>query len=96
MPKLRHEVRDAVHGFIRFDQLEKRLIDSALMQRMRCIHQLAMCYQIYPGATHMRFEHLLGTMEVATRIFDQLFGERVSDAIQQRIGSELEPDRKRY
>lgn len=27
---------------------------------------------IYPGATHTRFEHSLGVMEVATRAFDSL------------------------
>ena len=66
MSKQIHEVRDGIHGFILFDQLEKRLIDSAPMQRLRCIHQLAMCYQVYPGATHKRFEHSLGVMETAT------------------------------
>jgi HD superfamily phosphohydrolase len=96
MPKLMHELRDGIHGFILFDQLEKRLIDSAPMQRLRCIHQLAMCYQVYPGATHKRFEHSLGVMEVATRIFDRVFDQRLDDAIHQRIEEELEPDRKRY
>jgi len=96
MAKLIHEVRDGIHGFILFDQLEKRLIDSAPMQRLRCIHQLAMCYQVYPGATHKRFEHSLGVMEVATRIFDQVFDRRLDDAVHRRIKEELEPDRKGY
>jgi hypothetical protein len=96
MAKLRHELRDGIHGFILFDQLEKRLIDSAPMQRLRCIHQLAMCYQVYPGATHMRFEHSLGVMEVATRICDRVFNRRLDDAVHKRIEEELEPDRKSY
>src|SRR3990167_8017495 len=96
MAKQTHEVRDGIHSFILFDQLEKRLIDSAPMQRLRCIHQLAMCYQVYPGATHMRFEHSLGVMEVATRIFDHLFQKRLSDEIQERIADDLETDRKAY
>jgi HD superfamily phosphohydrolase len=96
MGKLLHEVRDAIHGLSSFDQFEKRLLDSAPMQRLRCIHQLAMCYQVYPGATHKRLEHSLGVMEVATRIFDRLFQSRLPDKVQERIADELEPDRKRY
>ena len=96
MPKLRHELRDGIHGFIVFDPLEKKLIDSAPMQRLRCIHQLAMCYQIYPGAEHKRFEHSLGVMDVATRIFDQLLKDRIPDRIYSRIADELQDDRRRY
>lgn len=96
MPKQTHELRDAIHGFILFDQLDKRVIDSAPMQRLRCIHQLAMCYHVYPGATHKRFEHSLGVMEVATRIFDRLFDGRLPDKVQERIAGELEPQRKAY
>ena len=88
--KLKHEVRDGIHGFILFDRLEKALIDSRPMQRLRCIHQLAMSYQVYPGATHKRFEHSLGVMELATRIFDQLFRGRLPDKIQDLIGKELD------
>ncbi|MGK7346053.1 MAG: HD domain-containing protein [Candidatus Nitrospinota bacterium M3_3B_026] len=90
MAKLTHEVRDGIHGFILFDQLEKRLIDSAPMQRLRCIHQLAMCYQVYPGATHKRFEHSLGVMEIAGRIFERLFRNRLPDTVHERIAEELE------
>ena len=73
MAKTRHEVRDGIHGFIEFNNLEKRLIDSVPFQRLRNIHQLAMTYQVYPARTHKRFEHSLGVMEVASRIFDRIF-----------------------
>lgn len=94
--KLRHEVRDGLYGFIEFDNLEKRLIDSEPFQRLRSIHQLAMCYQVYPGATHRRFEHSLGVMEIASRIYDTLFNQRVADDVYERIGEELENDKKAY
>src|SRR2546426_6138118 len=89
MGKTRHEVRDCLHGFIEFDNLEKELIDSAPFQRLRCIHQLAMCYQVYPGATHKRFEHSLGVMEAATRIFESVFNRRIPDQVHLRIEVEL-------
>ncbi len=96
MSKVQHEVRDAIHGFVRFNNLEKRLIDSAPFQRLRGIHQLAMCYQVYPGATHTRFEHSLGVMEVADRIFHAAFDVAVPDPVRERIAGELEPGRKEY
>jgi uncharacterized protein len=48
MLKVRHEVPDGLYGFIECDELEKKLIDSKPFQRLRCIHQLAMCYQVCP------------------------------------------------
>ena len=96
MAKTRHEVRDAIHGFILFDPIEKKLIDSEPMQRLRCIHQLAMTYQVYPGATHTRFEHSLGVMEFSGLIFDQLFRERLPDDVQSRIPQEMDKPEKDY
>src|SRR5437867_7299269 len=91
MGKVRHEVRDCLYGFIEFDNLIKELIDSAPFQRLRSIHQLAMCYQVYPGATHKRFEHSIGVMEVARRIFDNVFGGRLPDRVYHRVKDEIEP-----
>src|SRR6204780_2997479 len=90
MSKVRHEARDGLYGFIEFDNLEKELIDSGPFQRLRCIHQLAMCYQVYPGATHKRFEHSLGVMEAATRIFDGVFNRRLPDNVHRRVENELD------
>ena len=61
-------------------------MDSAPVQRLRHIHQLAMEYLVYPGATHKRFEHALGVMELASRVYDRvtqvgLVDNRVKDFI---------------
>ena len=68
--KRHHEIRDAIHGFVRLESDERRVLDSPPIQRLRNIHQLAMSYLVYPGATHKRFEHSLGVMELAGRVFD--------------------------
>lgn len=45
-------------------------MDSRPFQRLRDIHQLAMTYLVYPGASHKRFEHSLGVMHLAATMFD--------------------------
>jgi uncharacterized protein len=69
MAKHLHEIRDAVHVFDHLDSEERKVLDSRPFQRLRHIHQLAMTYLVYPGATHRRFEHSLGVMELADRVF---------------------------
>ena len=73
------EIRDPVHGFIALDETERQVLDSRPMQRLKHIHQLAMTYQVYPGATHKRFEHSLGVMELAGRAFEVLMGTATDD-----------------
>jgi HD superfamily phosphohydrolase len=68
----RYRIRCPIHGFIRFSEHERRIIDHPLFRRLRWIRQLALTELVYPGVTHTRFEHSLGVMEVATRVFDGL------------------------
>ena len=62
------EIRDPVHGYVKITDVERELIDSPFIQRLRRIHQLAGAYLVYPGATHTRFEHVVGAMHVAGQI----------------------------
>lgn len=79
MLKLRQQkIYDAVHGFIRFNDIERMLIDSEPFQRLHHIHQLGIAYIVYPGATHTRFEHSLGAMELATCIFERIVAKQFS------------------
>ena len=59
------EIRDPVHGYIIVSDLEKQLIDTPAVQRLRRIKQLAGAHLTYPGAEHSRFSHSLGVMHVA-------------------------------
>ncbi len=92
------EIRDPIHVFVRLDDDELKVLDSPPVQRLRRIHQLAMSYLVYPGATHRRFEHSLGVMELAGRVFDVVTHEaNLLDAVRSEIGSELlNPDKKMY
>lgn len=67
-----HEIRDPIHAFVRMDSSEAQVVNSAPFQRLRHIHQLALTSLVYPAATHKRFEHCLGVMELAGRVYDTI------------------------
>lgn len=58
-------IRGNVHGTVDVTALEDRVIDHPIVQRLRRIRQLAFLSFVFPGATHSRFEHSLGVMQLA-------------------------------
>jgi len=69
-------IRCPIHGFLHYSENERRIIDHPIFRRLRYIRQLALTEFVYPGATHTRFEHSLGVMEIATRAFDSLIAKK--------------------
>ena len=65
-------LRDPVHGAIQIDELERHLIQSRPVQRLKGIKQLGLVETIYPGASHSRFEHSMGCMYMAGRMAEYL------------------------
>ena len=61
----REFVQDPIHGCIVLEPHERDIIDSRAFQRLRRIKQLESVFLVYPGASHTRFEHSLGTMHIA-------------------------------
>lgn len=64
--------RDPVHNLVGFDRecdaLILKLIDTPQVQRLRNIRQLGAASLVYPGATHTRFAHALGTAFLMKRV----------------------------
>lgn len=58
-------IRGNVHGTVDVTALEDRALAHPYVQRMRRIRQLAFLSYVFPGATHSRFEHSLGVMQLA-------------------------------
>jgi HD superfamily phosphohydrolase len=70
---------DPIHGYIAFtsrrglssDEVsEQEIIDHPWVQRMRHIHQLQTAWWVFPSAEHMRFQHVLGVMHLASRAIE--------------------------
>ncbi|MFL5594401.1 MAG: HD domain-containing protein [Gemmatimonadaceae bacterium] len=65
---MRFEIlRDPVWNNIRVDESTLELLDTEVFQRLRYVRQLGWTYLVYPGATHSRFEHALGTYHLSRR-----------------------------
>lgn len=49
-------------------QPELDVIDTPIFQRLHNIRQLGTVYTVFPGATHTRFAHSLGVMQIVDRL----------------------------
>jgi len=65
-------VKDPLYGYIRLTEVEKNIIDTLAVQRLRRIRQLAGAEYVYPAANHTRFEHVLGAMYLAGVVAENL------------------------
>jgi uncharacterized protein len=62
-------INDALLGNQYFTRPEIAVIDSPLLQRLKKIRQTGLVFQVFPSATHTRFEHCLGACTLAERCF---------------------------
>ena len=67
------EIRDPVHGSIKILDEEIAIIESPFFQRLRNIKQLGFTENIFPGATHTRYIHSIGVMDISSKVFNQVF-----------------------
>jgi HD superfamily phosphohydrolase len=65
-------IKDPIYGYIRLSDVEKTIIDTLAVQRLRRIRQLAGAEYVYPAANHTRFEHVLGAMYLAGVVAENL------------------------
>jgi HD superfamily phosphohydrolase len=82
MPDIQREslCHDPIHGYIPFVSVvdagefsERSLLDDPWLQRLRQIHQLQTAWWVYPSAEHTRFQHVVGTMHMASRAVESLY-----------------------
>ncbi|MBN2229505.1 MAG: HD domain-containing protein [Candidatus Thorarchaeota archaeon] len=60
-------IQDPVHGAIILEPWELDTISTWEMLRLRYVMQLGPAHIVYPGATHTRFQHCLGTNFLAQK-----------------------------
>jgi HD superfamily phosphohydrolase len=65
-------IKDPIHGYVRISQIERSIIDTEPVQRLKRIRQLAGSEFVYPAANHTRFEHVIGAMHLAGELAEAL------------------------
>jgi HD superfamily phosphohydrolase len=77
-------IHDPIWGTTRYEAWEVALLDSGLFQRLRGLKQTGFAYLTYPAAEHSRFQHTLGVMHAASKIFDSIIARKDEDGISWR------------
>ena len=62
----------ALPGTIRLSEFEVPIMDMPIVQRLKNITQLGAAHQVYPTAHHTRFDHSLGVLYHASKMWDNL------------------------
>ena len=57
--------KDVIHDSIEITVIANSIIDTKIFQRLRNLHQLGVCYMVFPNANNNRFEHSIGTYYLA-------------------------------
>ena len=71
-------VRDSLYDLIPLGPREEKLIGTPSFLRLQKVKQLGFVYRVWPGATHTRYEHSLGSYYLAVRALRSLL-ERGDD-----------------
>lgn len=77
--KVGKRIADPVHELIRLTDLEAKVLQHPIFQRLREVTQLGVAKYVYPGAMHNRFTHSLGVLHNVTQMYDSAYRNYVWD-----------------
>lgn len=78
-------VKDIIHNSIQLSPIATAIIDTPIFQRLRDLHQLGVCYLIFPNANNNRFEHSIGTYHLTGLMLEKI----ISNSKNQEINKAL-------
>ncbi|MCX7769036.1 MAG: HD domain-containing protein [Flavobacteriales bacterium] len=79
-------LNDPVYGFITLsDELLLEVLDQPVVQRLRRIRQMGLAHLVYPGATHHRLLHALGTMHLTARTLQNFRDQDIPFTTEERL-----------
>lgn len=67
-PERKKILRTVLYGDQEFTQFELEIVHTPLFQRLYNLKQLGFADKVFPDATHSRFNHVLGVVEVVSQM----------------------------
>ena len=77
-------VADPVYETVGLSELEVRVVNTSVFQRLRTIKQLGLAHFVFPGADYSRFSHSLGVCHVTGRILEALQNSNAGDLLKDK------------
>jgi len=65
-------IKDPIYGYSELTDLEKRVIETPLFQRLRFVTQNGLAFYTYPSIRGSRFEHCIGACHLAGRVLSAI------------------------
>ena len=65
-------IYDPIHKYMKLDSILLKIIDTIEFQKLKNIKQLGLCYYVFPGASHNRFEHSIGVAYLSGLLIETL------------------------
>lgn len=80
------QIKDPIHGYVELSQLEQKLIDLRLSQRLRYIRSPAGTHLVFPGADSSLMGRMLGVVHV-TRVFVEYLDGDIEEVEKARLAA---------
>lgn len=61
-------IKDPIYGYVALTDLERKIIETSVFQRLRFITQNGLAFYTYPALRGSRFEHSIGVCHLAGRV----------------------------
>ncbi len=65
-------IKDPIYGYVELTELERRVIETSIFQRLRFITQNGLAFYTYPALRGTRFEHSIGVCHLAGRVMNAI------------------------
>ncbi len=85
------QLRDPVHGSMQLDGRLAWVLRHPLLQRLLWVWQTSLVCTVFPGATHNRLSHVLGTAHCAKTILERMHQEGWRDDAKGKTASRMKP-----